>query len=212
LSLARESPAFAAVVGLPLVSFLILVTTAMTFSSTPNRPAPDDADPAAAVQRLSHLLGGAGFFLGVAVAWLALPPLLEALGLPGLADAFAWGLLAALPVGGARLAVLAYRLTAASAPACLVLPAVGFGLPAAYRLGLARAMPGLWPADPAVRMAFVAFGVAVLGLALQTGLLLAHGRAPSRRWLGRNGHGAALAYLQAAIVAAALAWFAVAMA
>jgi hypothetical protein len=166
LSLARESPTFAAIIGMPLVSFLILVISAMVYSSTPNAVADGEDDPDAAVQRLSHLLGNTSYYLGLSVGWLALPPLLEALRLPDLAAGFVWLLLVALVVGGARLTILIYRLTAAPAAACLALPNVGFALPALYRVVAARAAPSLWPAgDGALPLAFVAFGVAVLGLA-----------------------------------------------
>src|SRR3712207_6111765 len=73
LGLARESPAFAAVVGMPLISFLILVTAAMMYSSTPSATG-GGADDLGTAQRLSHLLGNAGYFLGLSISWLALPP------------------------------------------------------------------------------------------------------------------------------------------
>lgn len=39
----RDSPAYASVVGMLLISFLILMSTAMMYSSTPTDPAADDA-------------------------------------------------------------------------------------------------------------------------------------------------------------------------
>src|SRR3712207_7117868 len=45
LSLARESPTFAAIIGMPLVSFLTLVTSAMVYSSTPNAELDGEDDP-----------------------------------------------------------------------------------------------------------------------------------------------------------------------
>jgi len=214
LSLARESPTFAAVIGMPLVSFLILVTSAMIFSSTPNIAASgkdDDGVDVAAAQRLSHLLGNISYLLGLTVGWLALPPLLEALRLPGLAKAFVWLLLAVILVGSARLAVLTYRLTLATARACLTAALVGIAMPVLYRGGVVRAIPSLWPAqDAALKLAFVAFGLAALGFALQSGLLLVFGNEPAQERLERDGHRAALAYVGAVIACLLLAWLAVA--
>ena len=211
LSLARESPTFAAIIGMPLVSFLTLVTSAMVYSSTPNEKPAGEDDPDAAVRRLSHLLGNTTYYLGLSIGWLALPPLLEALRLPDLATGFAWLLLVALVLGGGRLAILVYRLTAAPATACLALPVVGIALAGLYRAVAARAAPSLWPAgDAALPFAFVSFGVAALGFGLQSSLLLAHGNGPARERLDREGRRAALAYVATAVTVVALAWFAVA--
>jgi hypothetical protein len=211
LSLARESPAFAAVIGMPLVSFLILVTAAMVYSSTPNTQLSGDDDPNAAAQRLSHLLGNTGYFLGLSVGWFALPPLLEALRLPGLAGAFVGLLLAVVVIGGARLGILAYRLTAAPAHGCVVVPALGTALPTLYRVVAAVAAPWLWPTtDAALKLSFVAFGVAAVGFVLQTLLLLVHGNDPLRKRVQLVGHRAALAYETVVVTTIALIWFAVA--
>lgn len=211
LSLARESPAFAAVIGMPLISFLILVTSAMIYSSTPNRAASEQDNSVAADQPLSHLLGNISYLLGLAVGWLALPPLLEALRLPGLAHAFVWLLLVVLVVGGGRLALLTYRLTLATARACLTAALVGIALPVIYRGLVVRAVPSLWPEqDAALKLAFVAFGLAALGFGVQSGLLLAYGNASIQERLTQGGHRAALAYVGAVVACLLLAWLAVA--
>jgi hypothetical protein len=77
LSLARESPTFASIIGMPLVSFLILATSTMIYRSTPSATPVGECDPDSAAQRLSHLLGNTSYFLGLTVGWLALSPLLE---------------------------------------------------------------------------------------------------------------------------------------
>jgi hypothetical protein len=210
LSSARGSPAFAAAVGMLLVSFLILMSSAIMYSDTPSFPASDD-DFAVVFQSLSHVFAYASYFLGVGVGWLALRPLLLMIDLVSLAEAFTWLLLATMVAGSARLAVFVYRLTAASGSACLAIPILGIGLPALYRLLTVRVWPVLWPAtDAAIWFAFVAFGVTSVGFIHQTGLLLVHGGARQEQRIRRYGHRFALAYLQVVAITTGLVWFAVA--
>jgi len=208
LDAARTSPAFATVIGMLLVAFLILVFSALVYASTPSAAGADDD---AAIQSLSHLLANMSGCLGLSVSWLALVPLLEMVGLPSLAAAFTWVLLIVALAAGGWVALFAYRLTLASIPACLAIPVLGFALPALYRLGAARLWPALWPAtDDALHFAFVALGVAGLMIAFQEVLLVAHGGADGRRRLQRDGHRVALAYSAAYALAVGLTWFAVA--
>ena len=153
------------------IANLSLATSAMIYSSTPNAAPFGEYDPDTAAQQLSHLLGNTSYFLGLAVGWLSLPPLLEALRLPALADAFVWLLLVVLVVGSGRLTLLICRLTAVTAPAYLAVPLVGIALPAHYRGVAANAAPWLWPVpNAALLLALVAFGVAAVGFGLQSGL------------------------------------------
>jgi hypothetical protein len=113
--------------------------------------------------------------------------------------------------GSARLAGLTYRLTAATWQACLLLPILGFGLPASYWAISQRAMPSLWPeANPALAFTFLAFAVTAVALALQTGILMLHADSSWARRLESHGHRLALAIGQAAVMAIGLAWVAVA--
>jgi hypothetical protein len=109
-------------------------------------------------------------------------------------------------------ALFAFRLTLASATACLAIPVLGFALPALYRLEAVRLAPALWPdADAVLIYAFIALGVAGLLLSIHMSLLLAHGTAGMQTFLRRSGHRVALASSEAYALAVALTWFAVAM-
>jgi hypothetical protein len=207
----QESGAFTAAVGMLLVSFLTLIGSAMMYSDTPTFPSAAD-DPAAVFQSISNVFANASYFLGLALGWLALRPLLELIGFVFLADAFTWLLLATVVAGSARLAVFVYRLTAARGAACLAIPIVGIGLPALYRLVVVPRWPELWPAtDTALWFAFVAFAVNSAGYLHQTALFIVHGSARVEQELRRNAHRVALASLQVTSMSAALVWFAVAM-
>jgi len=215
LNLVSQAPSFAVVVGMFLVSFLILVATAMMFGSTPH--VPDDetggAEHDALVQQLSHMVANVGYSVGIALSWLGLRPLLKSLRLDAPADVFTWLLLTSVLAAAGRIALFLYRLTAANAPACLAIPLVGFGLATIYRLVVVRAVPTLWPADnAALTFAIVAFGVTVVGFVMQSGLLVIQGSSLLRTALRRSGHRVMLAYAQTSITVVALTWFAVALA
>jgi hypothetical protein len=209
LDVGRQSPVFATVIGMLLVSFLNLVMTALMYALIPS--APEDGDDAA-VQSLALVLANMSGCMGLAISWLTLAPLLELIGLPSLADAFTWLLLIVAIAGSGSVALFAYRMTTANVAACLVIPVLGFALAAFYRLGAVRLWPALWPAtDAALQFAFVAFGVVVLMFGFQSGLLLAHGEPAMRVRVRRDGHRVALAYSVVSVVTVGLTWFAVAM-
>jgi hypothetical protein len=206
----RDSPAFAAVVGMLLISFLILMSTAMMYSSTPTFSGAGD-DSGMVMQSLTNVLANAGYFIGVALGWLALRPLLVLIELPSVADAFTWLLLVTALAGSARLAGLTFRLTVAPGQACLLIPIIGFGLPAIYWFVSARVGSLHWPTtDSALYLALIAFAIAVVALAMQTGILLVHGNVVWQQRLTEHGHRLALAVGQATVSAIALVWFAVA--
>lgn len=208
LDSARASPAYATVVGMLLVSFLILVFAALMYASTPHAHVAGDAN----VQALSHVLSNMGGCLGLATSWLALVPLLEVIGLPALAETFTWVLLIVALGGGGWTAMYAFRLTTANAPACLAILILGFALPALYRLVLVRLWPALWPAnDPALQFVFFALAVAGFMFALQANLLLTYGNSTVQQLLRRDGHRIALVYSAAAVLSVGMIWFAVAV-
>ena len=205
----RESPEFAAVIAMLLISFLVLIATAMMYSTTPNAPASADSD--ATIQSLSNVLANGSYFLGLSLSWLALRPLSAMIGLTTLADAFTWLLLVVVFGGSGRLALFAYRLTPANGLACAAFPIIGIGLATGYRLLAAYVWPALWPSsEMPLRFAFVAFAVATTGFAMQSALLLMHGNTRIEAQLSRYGHRLALAYVQATVLSVALLWLAVA--
>jgi hypothetical protein len=208
LDFARASPAYATVIGMLLTAFLILVLAALMYASTPQAWDADDV----AHQALSHVLANMCGCLGLAISWLAFVPLLEVIELPALAETFTWLLLLVALGGAAWTALFAFRLTTASAPACLAIPLLGFGLPALYRLVVVRLWPELWPeTDPALSFVFFALAVAGFMFTLQAILLLTHGEKSMQQRLRRDGHRIALAYSEASVLAVGLVWFSVAL-
>ena len=207
LDTTRSSPLFGTVIGMLLVAFLILVLSALMYASTPNLP--HDADTV--TQRFAHILANMSGCEGLAISWLALVPLLQMIGLPSLAIAFTWLMLYVSLAGSAWTAMFAYRLTTASAAACLAVPVLGISLAALYRLVAVRLVPALWPTtDAALHFTFVGFVVAALTLSLHATLLTMHGDSRVVRRLQAEGHRVALAYSEAAALAVSLTWFAVA--
>ena len=199
-----DSPAFAAVIGMLLIAFLILIFSALLYASGPNAPVETNDT---VIRSLSHLLANMCGCLGLAVSWLALVPFLRLLSLNALAEAFTWVLLSVTISAASWVALFAYHLTLAPVSACLALPVIGITLPALYRLGAAR----MWPAsDPVLHYAFVALGVSGLIFAAHLALLAACGQKPAILFLQRNGHVINLAQRAAYAVAVGFTWFAVA--
>jgi hypothetical protein len=205
----KDAPALAAAVGLLLLSFLILLCTAMLYSSM---PAVQDDDPAVdGSQSLIDLLANAAYFIGAALGWVALRPLLQLIGLPGVADMFTWLLLITAVAGSARLAALTYRLSTANLPACLGIPLLGFGLPILFWLIASRTTPELLPgSNDVLQVAAIAFVVSIVALALQTIILMAHSHAVLNQHTLALGHRLAIATSQAAVLIIAATWLAVA--
>jgi hypothetical protein len=204
----RDSPAFASVIGMLLIAFLILIFSALLYASGPNAPVETNDT---VIRSLSHLLANMCGCLGLAVSWLALVPFLRLLSLHALAEAFTWVLLSVTISAASWVAFFAYHLTLAPVSACLALPVIGITLPALYRLGAARMWPALWPAsDPVLHYAFVALGVSGLIFAAHLALLAACGQKPAILFLQRNGHVLNLALRAAYAVAVGFTWFAVA--
>lgn len=203
---ARDAPAFVTVFGMMLVGFLILVVATWISSSIPDVSGVEAAPTSA----LLYVLGNMGSNLGVAVTWLALPPLLAVVGLPSLVGVFVSWLLVMVLAAGGWAALIVYRLTSARARACLTIPVLSLALPALYRLAAVRRWPALWPsAEASLHFAFVALGAAALLYALHMGLLIAHGSETAQQRLRANAHRLALGSSQAYAIVVGLLWFAV---
>lgn len=203
---AQSAPAFVTVFGMLLIGFLILVVATWINSSIPDHAKVETAITPA----LLYVLGNIATNLGVAVTWLALPPLLAVVGLPSLVGVFLAWLLIMVLVAGAWAALLVYRLTAAGARACLLIPGLSLALPVLYRLAVVPRWPALWPArEAALQCAFVALGAATVLYALHLGLLLAHGNEPVQRRLECDGHRLAPSASQAYAIVVGLLWFAI---
>jgi hypothetical protein len=210
ISSAQGTPAFAAAIGMLLVSFLTLMGSAMMYSDTPSFPASDD-EFNVMFQSLSYVLANALYFLGLSLGWLAMRPLLVMIGLDELADAFTWLLLATVVAGSTRIAVFVYRLTAANKRACIAIPVLGIALPVIYWLLADRIWPALWPAEnAAIGLSFVAFAVASIGYIHQTVLLVTHGGSRVEQTIRQNRHRFAPAYLLLISQSVTLVWLAAA--
>jgi hypothetical protein len=206
LDTARTSPVFATTFGMMLIGFLILVGGTSIANSTPTAPQFEGTTMLSLALVVAHMCVS----LGVAITWLALAPLIEAIGMSALADLFVWPLLIMTLGAGGWVALVAYRLTMANVRGCLAVLVVGLALPAVYRL-LARSWPALWPAsEAALHFAFVALGGAFLLFTLQMGLLVAHSNKAIQERLRRNGQRLVLAASQAHVAVMVLVWLAVA--
>jgi hypothetical protein len=206
LDTARTSPVFATTFAMMLIGFLILVAGTSIGNSTPTAPRSEGTTTLSLSIVLAHMCSS----LGVAITWLALAPLIEAIGMPALADVFVWPLLLMALGAGGWVALVAYRLTMASARGCLAVVVLGPALPTGYRLA-ARAWPALWPAsEAALHLVFVALGAAFLLYALQMGLLLTHSNKELHERLRRTAHRLVLAASQTFVAVVMLVWLAVA--
>src|SRR5688572_16768145 len=78
LTVARQSATFESVIALFLIAFLIFISSAMQFGTTPNLPAPP-SELYATVQSYSYVLASTSYYLGLCLSWLGLPLLLAAI-------------------------------------------------------------------------------------------------------------------------------------
>lgn len=200
------------VIGMLLLAFMNLVGTAMVFGTVPlTQAGPKKNQNRVRWQATIYLIGDAGFYLGVGLAWFALLPFLFAIKMDLLAQLFVWILLFAVAGGALRLSEKLYVLTAHNALACTAIPFVGVGAAAFYRFVLVPVFPALWPSHHAsLLIATTAFAVAATGFLVDT-LLLAIG--PHHRLtIGLSGPKAPFAplYCQAIVTTAGLVWASVA--
>lgn len=150
LWLNRSGAQFEMMLGMLLIGFLVLVGTAMTFATVPNAPRDRNADEwFAGVQSTVYLLAITLYYAGLSITWFSLRLLLLAIGLPALAEVMAWLLLFVAYAGASRLSTALVHYSFAGRLTGYVMPALGLAGAAGYRLGLAAAAPGLWPASRA---------------------------------------------------------------
>jgi hypothetical protein len=207
-----RSDALDTVIGMLLLAFMNLVGTAMVFGTVPLPPAAQKKNQnSIRWQATIYLIGDAGFYLGVGLAWFALPPFLLAIKMDLLALVFVWTTLFAVAGGALRLSEKLYVLTAHNASACAAIPFVGVGAAAFYRFVLVPAFPALWPSHHAsLLIATTAFAIAAIGFLADT-LLLAIG--PHHRLAIKLSKPMALyapLYCQAIVTNASLVWASVA--
>ena len=104
LQRSKNPEAFADVMALFFIAFIILVGTAVTLAPGQGAlPNGEDAEDFHIGRRVLYILSMLGFFLGLSMSWMGLYPLLVAIDLPVVADVFSWVLLFAVLAGASRL-------------------------------------------------------------------------------------------------------------
>jgi hypothetical protein len=202
LTVARESPEYESVIGMFLMSFIIFLSSAMEYSTTPNLA--EDDPRFIRLQRLAFCYANEGYYIGIGVSWLALRLLLLAIELPYVAGVFTWLLLFSVFAGAIRMGHFLFRLTLLDRLACLVAPLVAVAAAAIYRLGIAELLPGAMPPhhEPFL-IAVIGFGAGAAGFSIHS-VIIAFGDEPKgQQLISRFGDRITLVYSQA--VAAILA-------
>jgi threonine/homoserine/homoserine lactone efflux protein len=214
VSVNRQTPAFQTMIGKLLIAYIVFTGTAMMFASTPGRPSPMAEDKSfERLQRFSIAIAILGYGIGVSIAWLTLRPLLVAIELPALADAFIWVLLVTTIAACARWVLFLYRLFETKRFVANLVPVLGLGFASVYYLFLRAAFPQLWPAQNApLILTMILFGIVVLGFASHSMMLSSYGSEGFNAKLARHGHRIVLAYYSAATGALFLLWYAVSFA
>ena len=209
LSLARESDAFESLMAMFLVAFLIFISSAIQFGTTPNLDdAPDDTYRT--IQDYSYLLANASLYLGLCLSWLGLPLLLLAVGLDYLGEIFSWLVLFAIVGGALRIASSGLNILArVEYKSSVALPLICFALAAGY-YAFGDSIDDLRPAEhgPAL-FAVWCFAVAAFGFSLQSTMVGSLRSAASAEMTVKYGRTLLVLISTATFTTTALLWFAV---
>jgi hypothetical protein len=147
-----------------LIAFLVFISSAMQFATTPNLPNPKD-EVYLTLQGCSYVLANANFYLGLCLSWLGLPLLLVAIGLEYLADIFIWLVLFAILGGATRVSssgLSVFALVELRVGLSILL--VCFGAAALYRPVASEQVDDLLPTEHAPALIAVrCFAVAAVG-------------------------------------------------
>ena len=203
LTVARESPEYESVIGMFLMAFIIFLSSAMEYSTTPNLA--EDDPPFVRLQRLAFCYANEGYFVGIGLSWLALRLLLLAIDLPYVAGVFTWLLLFSVFAGAVRMGHFLYRLTLLDRLACLAAPLVAVAGAGIYRLIIAELLPETMPPhhEPFL-IAVVGFAAGATGFSVHS-MLISFGDEP-KGWqrISRFGDRVTLVYNQAVTTILAL--------
>lgn len=212
LTVARESPEFASLIGMFLLAFILFVATAQEFGTTPNLPNEDDAHTTA--MRFGYLLAMTGYFLALTLSWNALRLLLLAIGLHDVAEIFRWILLFVVVTGAARLSIQhVYLMTRVARSSTLLVPISGFLAAGLYRLVIVPAVDWLRPpANEPLIVGVLCFAVGACGFLLQSGLLASRSSARATGLVVRSGEPVVVGFVATVTFVAGLLWAAVALA
>jgi hypothetical protein len=219
LSRSTRAPELETVIGMLVIAFLVLVGTAMTYGAMPTysggHTAPEGSlvdDKFVTVQKLIFLLGHTSYYIGIALAWLALRPLTVALGLQTFASILTWLLLFFVIAGAGRLGMHFYSLIGGNRLATTLMPCIGIVLTSLYRLVAVPIVPALWPAfAPVLSYAVVAFALSFVGFTSSSLLIYVLASPGETPHLRRRGHQFILFFIQAVCCSIALLWYSVAL-
>jgi hypothetical protein len=209
LSVARQSANFESVMALFLIAFVVFISSAMQFGTTPNLVTPT-GEFYRTVQGYSYLLANASFYVGLCLSWLGLPLLLAAIDLDYLADIFIWLVFFAILGGAMRVSSSGLNVFARTdLLAGLSLPFICFSAAALYRL-LAGQLDELLPAEHGtVLFAVVCFAAAAVGFSLQSAMVASLRQEATAGFTARFGRQVLVAYTGAVFTAVSLLWLAV---
>lgn len=210
LTVARSSPQFEAVIGMLLLGFLLFISTAMMFGTTPNLATTDD-DDYVRLQTVSYQLANLCYFCAIATSWLSLKLFLDAIGLPFAANAFKWVLLFTSFAGAMRMALFTLKASTLPRVTCVAVPFLGLGFAALFRLVVVPQVPALdlGDAEP-FRIAICLFVVGAIGFSWQTVIIMSEDKARTATFLRARGDRLLLAFLQAVATTISMLWLAVA--
>ena len=210
-ALVRGAQTFELVMAMFLIAFLILISCAMGFASVPTATvAADRHREVLGLQEDIYQIAVLGYALGISVAWLALRPLLLALGLTRAADLFTWVLFVAVVGSAARTSMALRRSQGMARSTRVILLVLSIGAPLAYRAASLRLSPALWPIENAAfDFTIGAFALGAIAFGLQTFLVSEYDQPIVIRWR-RVSHRVLLGLASATIVMITLMWLGVA--
>jgi hypothetical protein len=209
LTAARQSDNFENVIALFLVAFLVFISSAMQFGTTPNLGL-QTADYRA-VQGYSYLLANASFYLGLCLSWLGLPLLLAAIGLDYLSDIFIWLVLFAILGGAMRVSSSGLNIFAnMDLLPSLCLPLLCFAAALIYWLVASQLLESLLPDKHGpVLFAVICFGIAALGFSIQSAIVGSLRSGESARSMRLAGRRVAVGLAGAVFTVVSLLWLSV---
>ena len=210
LTAARQSAAFESVMALFLIAFLVFISSAIQFATTPNlASAPSEAY--VTVQGYSYVLANAAFYTGLSLSWLGLPLLLSAVGLAYMADVFTWLVLFAILGGASRISSGINIFAAVELARSVLMPAICFGAATIYRLLLAEQVDSFLPGEhePAL-LAVVSFAIAAFGFSLQSVLMNTLRLESTSVRAAAAGRLIVVPYVAAVFTSASLLWYSIA--
>jgi hypothetical protein len=209
----RGAETFELVIAMFLIAFLILISCAMGFASVPTATA--SAGREVEISRLQediYQIAVLGYALGISVAWLALRPLLLAIGLTRAADLFTVLLFVAVVGSGARTSMALRRSQGMGRSTRAILLVLAIGAPLAYRAATLTFAPTLWPGENgAFYFTIGAFILGAMAFGLQTFLVSEYDQPIVERWRSVS-HRVLLGLASATIVVITLMWLGVAAA